>query len=160
MFASFVAAPLDTVLATRSGHGSTAVKLLRGQLDPDVYQRKSCKQDVGKPTDQDPGRNAAISDSTCYSPPDKRSDSTRIEPCFAHVALRREGDKSFKNVSMSWWLSKPVQKYLDDQFSNSENLAALNRVCDVVSRGGSETKRAAVDLARVCREQLLSLVAR
>jgi len=120
MFASVVAAPVGTVLASRSGHGSTALKLMRGLVDPEVYQRKSCKTSQKERKEADAKADDAIAaalDNTCYGLGSKKSDgSKKSEPCFAHVALLPEGEKSqaFKNVSMSWWLSKPVQKYLDD----------------------------------------------
>ena len=64
--------------------------------------------------------------------------------------LPSKGDQSpqFKEVSWSWWLSKPVQEYLDNQFflksyfgglggpdraaptRDGEQVEMLNRVCD------------------------------
>ncbi|GBF25803.1 hypothetical protein MnTg02_00837 [bacterium MnTg02] len=46
-------------------------------------------------------------------------------------------DNSFgdmKTLSMSWWLSKPIQSYLNAQISSEKNKAALNKVLCVLSK--------------------------
>jgi hypothetical protein len=48
------------------------------------------------------------------------------ETCV-HVDPVAPGTK-MKHVSMSWWLSQPVQEYLDAQLKLSKNCWALDRV--------------------------------
>jgi hypothetical protein len=36
---------------------------------------------------------------------------------------------------MSWWLSKPVQSYLDHQMADPRNMRGLQLVCTVMARG-------------------------
>lgn len=48
---------------------------------------------------------------------------------FAYITVGRDPHNPQKALSMSWWLSKHVQKYLDDQLeSDSINRAAFNRI--------------------------------
>jgi hypothetical protein len=150
IFASVVAAPLDTVLATRSGHGSTLLKLLRGQVDPQVYQTKRCSAD--RKLDS-PGGLPTVQNRSCYGPAGSSDSSGPItEPCFAHIAVfpQKEESGMVKDVSLSWWLSKPVQNYLDAQLNVPDNLAALNLVCAITSRGSGDanTDQSAADLCR------------
>jgi hypothetical protein len=80
----------------------------------------------------------------------------------AHVTVYPEffdGDDStakprFKDVSMSWWLSKPIQEYLDDQlfqnrFSKGQQQDMLRRVCTWLGHGKAE-----FDLRVRCGENL------
>jgi hypothetical protein len=135
LFASVASAPIDSILAVRSGHGSTALKLLRGLVDPRIYQSKSCSEEAaaGAQRQQKPNSEANM---TCYSEDDG------LEPCYAHVAVFPQDSEagSVKDVSMSWWLSKPVQNYLDAQLAAKDNIETFDRVCDVITRGLADGK--------------------
>ena len=132
-----VAAPAKAILAASSARGDLSMEQLRRAVDP-----------IGAPP--------AEGDHSCLGAP--RSDAP---PCFAMIAVHEPNlgaDESadkinarVSGVSMSWWLSKPVQQYLDNQLelpSASEpgggrqralarggydaNAAAMMRVCDVL----------------------------
>jgi hypothetical protein len=96
---------VEAVLGARIGRGTHATELLSYILDDDRV-----------------GYFAA------YDIPD---------PGYAHfrVCLSEEGKNAsrsgkglrFRDVSMSWWLSKPVQAFLDDELCNKNNRRALTR---------------------------------
>jgi hypothetical protein len=160
LFASVATAPVDTVLATRSGHGSTALQLLRGIIDPVVYQRRPIGEK--KDTQDTVG---ATQDLTCFGLASSREDAeknqsvTRPEPCFAHLGVFSQitWAGTVKDVSMSWWLSKPVQSYIDDQFADQRNLHELDLVCAVLSRGSDSGSAADLGRERFCRNQIRQL---
>jgi hypothetical protein len=94
------------------------------------------------------------------------------DPCFALVAVHGPNllaDESaqriqdrLEGVSMSWWLSKPVQQYLDNQLEMpagarqralvradfDANAASLKRVCAVMAGG---------DFAKACQDRIAAL---
>lgn len=43
-------------------------------------------------------------------------------------ARREEPTEAWKNVSLSWWLSPPLQAYLDAQLYSAQNQAAIDRI--------------------------------
>jgi hypothetical protein len=48
----------------------------------------------------------------------------------------RAEENGYKNVSMSWWLSMPVQEYLDHQITSlPHNMAGMTRLQEVVASG-------------------------
>ena len=153
LFVSVASAPVDSLLAVRSGHGSTALKLLRGLVDPRIYQSKVCleeaepgeQQQQQQQRQQKPPKQQSAANATCYSEDDG------LEPCYAHVAVfpqqkeeagsGKKESGSVKDVSMSWWLSKPVQNYLDAQLAAKDNIETFDRVCDVITRGLADSKQ-------------------
>ena len=63
----------------------------------------------------------------------------------------------FKDVSMSWWLSKPIQEYLNDQLfqtylASGQQQQMLLRVCDWLGHPGKRE----LDLRKTCRERLIA----
>jgi hypothetical protein len=108
---------LETVLATRSAHGDYGVQTLRRLIDPAVNDGNLRPQTA-----------------TCFNA-DGGSEK-RAEPCFAQLAVypEIEGDGTpaqkttsggvagrVRDISMSWWASKLVQEYLDEQIISHEN---------------------------------------
>jgi hypothetical protein len=167
LFASVVAAPVDTFFNVRSGHGSTALKLLRELIDPHVYQKEICGGDpteeaakaATKPADQPPA--------SCYDLAATTGDTAAAqaprEPCFAHLGVYPQETEAgtVKDISMSWWLSKPVQDYLDSQLKkpwikskNQENLIALELICKVVTLGVQEGPTGSRSPLEVCRNYI------
>jgi hypothetical protein len=47
---------------------------------------------------------------------------------FAFITVKADRHNPRKALSMSWWLSMQVQKYLDDQLSSETNTAALRKI--------------------------------
>lgn len=136
VWAPFFSGPLDTILAARSGHGSTAVSMLRGLLDPAIFARPPGKGGDGAMAVQ-ASRAADPFDPSCFGLAARGGDRQWTEPCFAHIAVRGQdsGDGKVKAVSMSWWLSKPVQQYLDAVVtSDAGNRAALALICAAAMR--------------------------
>jgi hypothetical protein len=155
-FGSLVAAPVDTVLAARSGHGSTAVKFLRGLVDPQMYQDKSCEAvpqamalatSAGAPVRQN-GEGKSPGDRSCFGIEQTGMPGSDAEPCFAHISIgppeatttATGKPMTAPQVSMSWWLSKPVQRYLNDRLgeNGSHNEKALQLICETIIRGRPE----------------------
>ena len=191
VFGSVLAAPVDTVLATRSGHGTTAIKLMRGLIDPAVYQactkkgarENQCPQVSSElppraapvptqPSTTEP-QAAAPTNPTCFgilgdeNPAEdgdggdkKATPVRRQEPCFAHIGVFADNEATtVTDISMSWWLSKPVQEYLDVQLSKGFNVRALNLVCAAITRASpGATDVAGADREMACRNRLHLLV--
>jgi hypothetical protein len=131
--------PLDAVIAARSAHGEYGVRLTRRLLDPDI-------DDGGDLASADAGETAH-----CFV-----RDQPIVEPCYAHVAVFPQSSGgsmggAVKDVSMSWWVSKTVQEYLDEQVQappdvavrplaatagQKANRAALYKVCAALRSGG------------------------
>jgi hypothetical protein len=108
---------MEAVLSSRVGRGTNATELLSYLLDEDKF-----------------GYFAAYD---------------VIDPGYAHfrVCLSEEDAKSqqrsdkglkFKDVSMSWWLSKPVQSFLDSELCNENNRRAATRVLMALRRDRSD----------------------
>jgi hypothetical protein len=151
---SVVTAPLDTFIATRSARGSTAIRKLRELLDSRVNSDSDSDWCPGCPPDE-----ARIVAQTVRAPTCRSIDLPRranAESCFAHISVPGEGGPvGVKEVSMSWWLSKPVQEYLDDQLL-CRNDVALDLICSVATREGQNP---ATDEGRagLCRRKILDL---
>ncbi|MET0605131.1 MAG: hypothetical protein ABWZ80_01630, partial [Beijerinckiaceae bacterium] len=147
-------APIDTFFATRSARGSTAVRKLRELLDARVNSdsdHEHCKECA--PEDL---RNVA---QAVRAPTCRAGDLPRranAETCFAHISVPGEdGRVGVKEVSMSWWLSKPVQEFLDDQLLCGNDVA-LDLICSVATREG---RNPATDEGRanLCRKKIVDL---
>jgi hypothetical protein len=151
------AAPIGATLATREARGEGALTELQRLL-------------------ASAGASPGSSPRGCLA----GSASGEAAPCFAFVSVRKPeiGPKSagrsvqnrIEGVSMSWWLSKPLQKYLDDQLElpratglgeaaqrvlavkgQNLNIDALGRVCDVLADAGA-TARCRGKLAALAHE--------
>ncbi len=83
-------------------------------------------------------------------------------PANSTVKIPPEGttaDMKLKEVSMSWWLSKPVQEYLDSQYfwrrySVGQQQVMLTRVCGWL--GGTEPKD--ISLSERCKKGVKAFV--
>ncbi|MBB4198475.1 hypothetical protein CCR94_03970 [Rhodoblastus sphagnicola] len=115
--AGMVAAPLNTVLATRGGHGEEAADLalrelarLNGQAAPGFFKiLMNEKANIG---------------------PDPRGDALFAAQC-AGLAGKKP---AMSKVSMSWWLSASVQAELDAQFCDSANRRSINDIMTLATR--------------------------
>jgi hypothetical protein len=47
---------------------------------------------------------------------------------FIFITVKRDPTNPTKELSMSWWLSKHVQKYLDEQIDDQNNLEAFEKI--------------------------------
>jgi hypothetical protein len=97
---------LETILSARSAHGEYGLELLRKLIDPAI--------DDG---DLDP---AGAAKGSCFQ--SAASPGAASEPCYAHLAVyapppTQSGGVAGRvaDISMSWWASKLVQEYLDEQ---------------------------------------------
>ena len=59
-------------------------------------------------------------------------------------------DTEFRDLSMSWWLSMPVQQYLDAQICNDNNKRAGAQVLDVLRGQGAGKGEGGVSLPTFC----------
>lgn len=51
-----------------------------------------------------------------------------VAPNFAHIRVKKDESSPDRPIPMSWWLSKRVQKYLDEQLENETNAAAFSKI--------------------------------
>jgi hypothetical protein len=132
--ASFVSAPLDAVMSTSSAHGELSLADVRRVLEAANATQDAANQD-------------------CVTIGAR--DAQGFEPCFANIAVYAPPDTGIaakvKAISMSWWLSKPVQEFLDEQIERKPdtqpaspdeqrlvtpgqiaNAAALRKICGVL----------------------------
>lgn len=133
--------PVNTVLSTRSARGSYALATLAGVVGRDNVADFLVFGESAVPTQDQ----FAIVDGLSgfeYVPP-----GSEMPRCFERTSLQTNiaaGAKApvegapppavpnqatvLKEVSMSWWLSKPVQEYLDRQTYHRRNCQALLKV--------------------------------
>ena len=110
-----MAAPLNTLLATRAGHGEEAADLAVHEL-----ARINGTEQMGffkilmkeKPEIGPAGDNDALFDAQC-------------------AALRNK-KPAMSKVSMSWWLSASVQAELDAQFCDAANRGSIEDIVKYV----------------------------
>jgi hypothetical protein len=87
-------------------------------------------------------------DRSCFGIVQKGMPGSDAEPCFAHISIGPPESTATATgkpmtapeVSMSWWLSKPVQRYLNDRLGENggNNEKALRLVCEAVTRGAAD----------------------
>lgn len=155
VWAPFFSAPLDTILATRSGHGSTAVSMVRSLVDPAIWARETAGGGAAAQASQSK-RAADRFDPTCFGLA-ARDGLNASEPCFAHIAIRGQagGDGKVKAVSMSWWLSKPVQQFINATVAGDPyNYGALWLVCAAVMRAADPSDPQGLAGAELCRGRI------
>jgi hypothetical protein len=138
-FFETVTAVTGTILNTRSARGSHAVNAMRALLDPivnsEIAERHAGLSSGAVPRSYGASCIGILRDSS-GAPSGKEQDK-----CFAHISVPEtaitardtqiDGAKS-RPVSMSWWLSKPVQEYLDDMVLCA-NPGELDRICKVIA---------------------------
>jgi hypothetical protein len=98
---------LEAALATRSAHGDYGLQLLRTLIDPTLDQERMPSQ--------------ASSVTSCFKTTGRTG--PLAEPCFTQLAVYAEPSDwgvaaRVKDISMSWWASKLVQEYLDEQVAS------------------------------------------
>jgi len=107
----FLRGPLGGLLATRGARSSYALQDLEASLN-----NKTSFAEIlvyGEPLEGFSAKSSAIgSENGCH-------DVTPPEP-----------GAPLKDVSMSWWLSQPVQEYLDAQLALARNCVAMDRIRD------------------------------
>lgn len=112
-----LAAPVDTVLATRQGHGEEAADLAVHELAR-INGRDS------------PGFFKIL----MKERPNIDRASHGEDPLFAAQCEGLRNKKpAMSQVSMSWWLSGAVQAELDAQFCDSDNRGSINDIVKLVS---------------------------
>ncbi|WP_139221277.1 hypothetical protein [Bosea sp. OK403] len=120
---ALLATPFDTVLATREARGAYALATLRASVGlenfVDFLVYGEPKQDAKDAMPKVDGVSGFLSN----------SQSSLKHECFERTTKDVSGATSaLKQVSMSWWLSKPVQEYLDRQTYVRRNCDALLQV--------------------------------
>jgi WD40 repeat protein len=93
----------------------------------------------------DPGRSQWIAFTTMFAPLEalmgtrsSRGAHAAVQLCdavkeerFAFITVGdRHGPNAKKELSMSWWLSKYVQRYLDEELTSPKNSTAFKRISD------------------------------
>ena len=128
-----IAAPVDAVIDTATGRGELAIEEVRRLVAPqkldDDAQDPSCLARGGG------------NENPCFAVVAVHSPSVRNDTSAAVIKRRLNG------VSMSWWLSKPVQQYLDNQLELPDAGAPLRRQRDL-ARGGFDKN--VIALSRIC----------
>ncbi|WNJ92733.1 hypothetical protein [Bosea sp. 685] len=115
--------PLDTVLATREARGAYALAALRGTVRAENFVDFLV---YGEPKVDAKGAMPQVEGVSGFR---SISQSPLKHECFERAAKDVSGATSaLKQVSMSWWLSKPVQEYLDRQTYVRRNCDGLLRV--------------------------------
>ena len=127
------AAPVDTLISTRSGHEYEEADL----VDRDLHEMNgnlcgASFYQVGVRATADlewPPRDRRPIDchraATDHAAADYGSDPILDPACKEFVATLHQGDFSMTKVSMSWWLAAAVQADLDAQLCDSRNRATI-----------------------------------
>jgi hypothetical protein len=118
-YLSALKGPVQAMLAVRVAHGSFALEQLRHALDGGMVEFFVYGE---------PENGVVFEESTQRA---FRSERENRQVCFQFKVS--EGETLLKNVSMSWWLSKPVQEYLDRQIYFAPNCHSLLRVREWLS---------------------------
>ncbi|RDJ27476.1 hypothetical protein DWF00_11020 [Bosea caraganae] len=129
-----VQSPLNALLATRTARGTYALEILKNVVDPGY---------VADPRNPDAPKNfasflvygeTARAEAESFTKDDGLSGyrSTALKPgnypCFNKIPRDDAQSDTLKKVSMSWWLSKPVQEYLDRQTYFAPNCRSFLKV--------------------------------
>lgn len=101
----FLRAPIGSLLATRTARTSYALTDLQLELE----------------------NRGDLAEILVYAEPRKR-EAEFIAKAGCVVVPPSPDSAEFKNVSMSWWLSQPVQQYLDTQLLLERNCRELDRI--------------------------------
>jgi hypothetical protein len=130
-------APVDTLIATRSGHEYEEADL----VDSDLHKmnQELCGvsfYQIGVHADSDlrwPPKPKQIKCKgvTKQAPPDYWSDPILDSACEKFVESLHQGKFSMTKVSMSWWLASAVQADLDAQLCDNRNRATIS---DLIAR--------------------------
>lgn len=134
-------APVNTVLSTRSARGSYALAALAGTVDQDnvadflVFGEPSVptrdKFSVVQGLTGFEAVPADIEAPQCFertSAPSELAPDAKAPGDGAPSPTVPNRATALKEVSMSWWLSKPVQEYLDRQTFHRRNCQSLKKV--------------------------------
>jgi hypothetical protein len=115
--------PLNALLATRSARGTYALAILQSVVGPENFTPFLVYGETA--------RAGAESFSEVKGLSGYRSTSQHPDqayPCFAKIVRDDARSDTLKKVSMSWWLSKPVQEYLDRQTYFEPNCRSFLKV--------------------------------
>jgi hypothetical protein len=130
---SSLLAPVTGLYNTRAGHGAEAANAAF-----DIY-------DMADRTDQEQGDPAKFVEIRVYDMvPD-----TSLDPATGGGCARRSERQAYparmKDISMSWWLSQPVQEYLDAQLCHPANRRSFDVLGCVLRKDATSQKS--------CRDQ-------
>ena len=59
-------------------------------------------------------------------------DATKEQTRAAHIRRKAQEEVQYKSVSLSWWLSPPLQAFLDAQIYSDHNLTERNCVISLL----------------------------
>lgn len=129
-------APLKALLATRSARGSYALAILQSVVGPENFTPFLVYGETARADAESFQQVEGLSGyrSTAMKPGNY--------PCFAKIVRDDAGSDTLKKVSMSWWLSKPVQEYLDRQTYFEPNCRSFVKVRGWLNELRPPTKRA------------------
>jgi hypothetical protein len=116
---------IDGVLGARVARGTHASELLSYFLDDDKNAYFPAYDDL---------RPGFVHFRVCPQAISQNADSHPTSTSDERLPKVVSKEMRFRDVSMSWWLSKPVQAYLDDQICNANNKAALVKVLMALSK--------------------------
>lgn len=114
--------PLNALLATRSARGTYALAILQGVVGPENLAPFLVYGETARAGAESFEQVEGLSGyrSTALKPGNY--------PCFAKIIRDDARSDTLKKVSMSWWLSKPVQEYLDRQTYFEPNCRSFLKV--------------------------------
>jgi hypothetical protein len=119
-YLSAINGPIGAMFAVRVAHGSFALEQLRRELPGGMVEFFVYGEPENGAVFEESGQRAF------------RRERENGQTCFQFRVS--DGDARLKNISMSWWLSKPVQEYLDRQTYFAPNCAAFLRVREWLSQ--------------------------
>lgn len=130
---------IDGVLGARVGRGTHATELASYVLDedssgyfaadsrsdPGYVHVRTCLKSVLPQTVQTAQKSGQ---------PNAQTEILKDNDPRRNTAETADEDFKLRDVSMSWWLSKPVQTYLDDELCNPNNRTAFARVLQALRK--------------------------
>jgi hypothetical protein len=131
------AAPVDTLIATRSGHEYEEGDLVDRGLHKMNHELCGASfYQIGVHADSDlkwppDPKQISCKGATEQAPPEYWSDPILDPACNKFAASLDQGKFSMTKVSMSWWLASAVQADLDAQLCDSRNRATIS---DLIAR--------------------------
>jgi hypothetical protein len=155
----------DTIFNTRGARGSLAIRSVRQLVHAGVNgDLAKAVEDIARKRHDGTYADYAHSCMDIAADSIAQRTSTPGEGCFAHlfvprnaqtIGLRRADSSKERPVSMSWWLSKPTQEYLDDMLLcfNTRDLEAICRVVATQEKRDKSERVHAACLKHIVEQQ-------
>lgn len=118
-----VQSPLNALLATRVARGTYALAILQSVVGAENFTPFLVYGETARAGAES---FSEVEGLTGYRNTSEHPD--RTYPCFDKIVRDDARSDTLKKVSMSWWLSKPVQEYLDRQTYFAPNCRSFLKV--------------------------------